>query len=107
MDAVQKLQENGIRVDLAQIAAIAQFYSVSEISVFGSSIRDDIRQESDIDLLITFREGSAVSLFDLMELEERLSKIFGRPVEIVEPGSLKNPIRRQAILATKQLLYAA
>ncbi len=51
--------------------------------------------------------GAEVSLFDLMELEGELSEAFGRPVDIVEPDAPTNPIRRQAILTAKQLLYAA
>ncbi len=107
MDVLQKLRKNGIPVDIERIAAIAEAYSVKEISVFGSSLRDDMTGESDIDLLVTFKEGAAVSLFDLMGLEEKLSQLFGRPVDIVEPDSLTNPIRRRAILSTKQRLYAA
>ena len=107
MDAAQRLRENGVRVDTAQIAAIARRFSVEEISVFGSSIRGDITDDSDIDLLITFTEKSEISLFDLMDLEQQLSDLFRRPVDIVEPAALKNPIRRREILSTKQRLYAA
>ena len=107
MDVVTKLEENGIRVDLERIASIAKAYSIEEISVFGSSMQVDISKDSDVDLLVTFEEKAEISLFDLMELEERLSEIFGRPVDVVEPAALTNPIRRRSILPTKQRLYAA
>jgi uncharacterized protein len=107
MDVLEKLKENGIPVDLERITAIARAYSIEEISVFGSSVRDDMTPESDIDLLVTFKNGAAISLFDLMELEEELSREFGHPVDIVEPDALTNPIRRRNILSTKQRLYAA
>lgn len=107
MDAVQRLQDNGIKVDAEQLTAIAQAYSVAEISIFGSSVRDDITDDSDIDLLVTFTPESTISLFDLIDLEQQLAQLFGRPVDIVEPASLKNPVRRHEILSTKQPLYAA
>jgi len=107
MSAVDKLRENGITIDLDSLGAIAASYSIVEIAVFGSSIRKDMDADSDVDLLITFSEDASISLFDLMDLEEQLSELFGRPVDIVEPGSLSNPIRRRAILSSKETLYAA
>ena len=106
MSAVDRLKENGIAFDLDALAAIANSYSIVEIAVFGSSITKDMDADSDVDLLITFSEEASVSLFDLMDLEERLSELFGRPVDIVEPDSLSNPIRRRAILSSKETLYA-
>lgn len=66
-----------------------------------------MNQESDIDLLVTFQDDAVISLFDLMDLEHQFSELFGRPVDIVEPQSLSNPIRRRAILSSKETLYAA
>ena len=63
--------------------------------------------DSDVDLLISFVNDAEVSLFDLMEIEERLQEIFGRPVDIVEPASLTNPVRRRNILGATERLYAA
>ena len=93
--------------DCNHCTAFAPAYSVAEISIFGSSVRDDITDDSDIDLLVTFTHESTISLFDLIDLEQQLAELFGRPVDIVEPASLKNPIRRHEILSTKQPLYAA
>lgn len=107
MTTVEKLRRNGISIDLGELQRVAREYQISEVSVFGSSIREDMSQESDVDLLITFAAGADVSLFDLMELEERFGEIFGRPVDIVEPDSLTNPVRRRSILANTERLYAA
>ena len=107
MDTVEILRANGIPVDLNSVREIALSYGVHEISVFGSALRDDFRPESDIELLVTFEPDAEVSLFDIMELEERFSGIFGRRVQIVEPESLKNPVRRRTILSTSAPLYAA
>jgi predicted nucleotidyltransferase len=107
MTTVEKLRRNGINVDLRELQRVAREYQISEISVFGSSIREDMSQDSDVDLLVRFDAEADVSLFDLMELEERFGEIFGRPVDIVEPESLTNSVRRRSILANTERLYAA
>jgi len=104
---VEKLRRNGIGIDLEELQKVARDYQVSEISVFGSSIRENMSQDSDVELLITFAAEADVSLFDVMEFEDRPREIFGRPVDIVEPDSLTNPVRRRSILASTERLYAA
>jgi predicted nucleotidyltransferase len=42
-----------------------------------------------------------------MELEKEFSEILNRKVDIVEKESLKNPIRRNKILSTREIIYAA
>jgi len=39
-------------------------------------------------------------------MEEELGGIFGRGVDLVEKAGLRNPFRRQAILNTRQVIYA-
>jgi len=107
MTTAEKLQRNGILVDFDRLTALAREYGIKEISVFGSSIREDMSTDSDVDLLISFVNDADVSLFDLMEIEERLQETFGRPVDIVEPASLTNPVRRRNILGATERLYAA
>lgn len=107
MDVVERLEQNGIRVDLSLVADIARRFGVAELSVFGSAIREDIRADSDVDVLVTFDPTANISLFDLMDLEVELTEAFGRSVDLVEAKSLTNPIRREAILASREPLYAA
>ena len=107
MTAFERLRQNGIEVNPQTLAVIARKYSIIEISVFGSSLGSRARNDSDVDLLVSFAPEAMISLFDLMDLENELSEAFQRPVDIVEPEALTNPIRRRNILSTKQLLYAA
>lgn len=67
----------------------------------------DMGQDSDVDLLVSFDPEVKVSLFDIMGLEVELEQLFMRPVDIVEPQALGNPIRRKNILASREPLYAA
>ena len=107
MSAIAKLQKNGINISIDRLASIARKYEVIEMDVFGSSIRADMQAKSDVDLLVSFAPEAKVSLFDIMDLETELEQLFGRAVDIVEPQALSNPIRRKAILNSKEPLYAA
>ena len=51
------------------LAAICARYGVTELSVFGSAARGELRDDSDIDLLAEFDEGRSVTLFTLTDLQ--------------------------------------
>ena len=105
MTASDKLEANGVQYDAHKLVETARKYSVTKISVFGSSLSDRMSADSDIDLLVDFSENSSVSLFDLIDLETELSSLFGRPVDVVERESLTNPVRRRTILSSIESLY--
>ena len=107
MSAAEKLRKNGINISMDMLGAIARKYEVTEIDVFGSSIRADMQAKSDVDLLVSFAPHAKVSLFDIMDLETELEQLFSRVVDIVEPQALTNPIRRKSILSSREPLYAA
>ena len=67
-------------------------------AVFGSAVRGEETDASDIDLLVRFAPGS--SLFDLLHLSDELERILGRPVDVVSEGGLKprdEHIRAEAV----------
>jgi hypothetical protein len=107
METLKKLLKNGISLTDNEIGDFCQRYKINELSVFGSSIRDDFNQNSDIDFLVSFSEDSEISLFDIIDLENELRKKLNREIDIVEKESLKNPIRKKTILETSEVLYAA
>lgn len=106
-EAFKLIRSKGFQISEQQLGEICANFSIRRIAVFGSILRKDFRADSDIDFLIEFNENAAISLFDLMELELRLARIFGRAVDIVESEALKNPIRRRSILNSCEILYAA
>lgn len=107
MTAVDKLRNNGIQIDVSELVSVARRFNITEISVFGSSIRDGVSAPHDVDLLVTFDLEATISLFDVMDLEAELSEVFHLPVDIVEPQALTNPIRRRNILSSVERIYAA
>ncbi|MDP8210731.1 MAG: nucleotidyltransferase domain-containing protein [Candidatus Stygibacter australis] len=79
---------------------------IQELALFGSVLRSDFNAHSDIDILVSFQKGAALSYFDLCDLQED-EKLFNRKIDLVEKGSLKNPYRRTEILKSARRIYAA
>jgi len=95
-----------IDIDRGKVADFSSRHDVAELAVFGSALRDDFGPHSDIDILVTFKPGARVTLFDLVEMADELSSLFGRPVDLVPKNGLKPRIRR-SILESSQVFYAA
>ena len=93
--------------------AIAEFcrrHYIRKLSLFGSVLRDDFRPDSDIDVLVSFSPDARMDLFDLVDMQDELSAIFGRGVDLVCREGIErsyNYIRKKAILSTAEVLYAA
>jgi predicted nucleotidyltransferase len=94
-------------IDLERIGEFCRRWKVTELALFGSVLRDDFRPDSDIDVLVTFEPEAPWTLWDLSRMRTDLKAIFGREVDLVEKKALRNPFRRQAILANQRVVYAA
>ncbi len=90
-----------------RIADFCRRWKITEMSVFGSVVREDFRPDSDIDVLVSFEAGAGWSLLDVVTIQEELAALLGRPVDLIEEAALRNPYRRAAILESKQIVYAA
>ena len=107
MNVFDKLQKNGILFDFNQIKKICDQYKIQELSIFGSSLREDFNKNSDIDILVSFKKEAEISLFDIIDIENKISSILDRKIDLIEKESLKNPIRKKNILNTIEVIYAA
>ena len=94
-----------IEIPKEKIADFCRKWKIVELSLFGSVLRDDFRPNSDVDLLVTFSPDAEWSLLDHMAMEEELSAIFRRKVDLVSRRAIErsqNYIRRKVILETAQ-----
>lgn len=66
-------------------------FKVKSISIFGSYLRSEQSEESDIDILVEFH--STIDLFEFIELENFLSEILGSKVDLVMKDTLKPRIK--------------
>lgn len=89
------------------ITRFCKKWDVVEFALFGSILRQDFSKKSDIDVLITFSNQKHPTLLELAQMQIELQETFGRPVDLVEKQSLKNPYRRSAILESAKVIYAA
>ncbi|MEW5817192.1 MAG: nucleotidyltransferase domain-containing protein [Spirochaetota bacterium] len=94
-------------IDDAVITSLARKYRIKELALFGSILRDDFNDRSDIDILVEFDPEVDYSLFDLMEIKEEFSKVLKRHVDLIEKAGLRNPYRKEKILRTARTIYAA
>ena len=99
-----------IPLDRGKITLFCQRWQIAELAFFGSVLRDDFHPDSDVDILVTFTPEAEWSLFDHAAMEEELSTILGRKVDLVSRRAIErssNWIRRKAILETAESYYAA
>jgi uncharacterized protein len=98
-----------IRITLPQkkIGDFCLKWKILEMALFGSVLSDEFHLDSDIDVLVSFKDDDGWGLFDFVDMIDELQDIFGRKVDLVEKDSLRNPFRRQAILAGNEVIYAA
>lgn len=90
-----------------KITDFCQHWKITEFAVFGSALRQDFNELSDIDLLVSFDGSAEITLLDLAQMQIELERLFGRPVDLVEKSALRNPYRRKEILKTAQVVYAS
>lgn len=70
-------------------------FKVKEIGIFGSYVKGEQKEESDLDILVEFE--SPVSLFEFMDMEEYLKKTLGVNVDLVSKKALKPRIGKHVL----------
>lgn len=88
---------------------VCRRHRVQRIELFGSATGPEFDPEhSDLDFLVTFQELGPDQYADAyFGLLEDLQAMLQRPVDLVVASSIQNPYFRQAVDATRTLIYAA
>lgn len=91
-----------------RLTALCHKYLVSRLDLFGSATTDGWRpDESDLDFVVAFKADPSQSLADrYLGLAEELEALFGRPVDLLTEGSIRNPYFRRGVDAARATLYA-
>ena len=87
-DVIQTLKAN---------LGLLKTFSVKSLSVFGSTVRGEAIDSSDVDLLVEFEDDAHIGLFQFIELKQSLEGILHCPVDLGTPDTLRSPIREQAL----------
>lgn len=93
------------RLPLDRLRALAAEYPIRELAVFGSVVRPEFSERSDVDFLVEFEPDAPVGFLVLAELQERLREAVGRPVDLVPKSGLK-PLLRAEVLRSARRVYA-
>lgn len=85
--------------------AFCQRHGVARLSLFGSVLRADFGPASDIDMLVEFRPGRVPGLA-FFRMQDELTGLFGRRVDLHTPASL-GPLIRDEVLAEARAIHVA
>ena len=100
---------HGIDLSSEALRAFCRKWMVRELCVFGSILRDDFRQDSDVDFLADFEEDAEWDLLDHMDMQDELSRIVGRGVDLLTRYSIEtseNPYLKKSILGSAEPIVA-
>lgn len=98
-----------IQQNLEKIIEICKNRKVRRLAVFGSATGDRFDPgKSDLDLLVEFEEMQpAEHAEQYFGLAEDLERLLSRPIELVEPGPIRNPFFRKSLEETQVEIYAS
>ena len=76
---------------------VKEKYGIKEIGIFGSYLRGEAKEGSDLDILVEFKPEAKISLLDFVELENYLSDLLRVKVDLVEKSALKPKIGKRIL----------
>ncbi|KAA6349283.1 hypothetical protein EZS27_003294 [termite gut metagenome] len=90
----------------SKIVSLCERYKVKKLYAFGSVLTDKFTNQSDIDLVVDFKEVDLKNYVDnYFDLQYSLEDVLGREVDLLEDKAIRNPILRKNIDNSKQLIY--
>lgn len=95
-----------IDIPAGEIAAFCRRHHIRSLSLFGSVLREDLRADSDADVLVEFEPDAQVGFIALSRMQRELAELLQRPVDLVPKEGLKPKIR-EAVLVSAEIVYAA
>ncbi len=92
-------------IDADALAALCQRHHIRRLALFGSVLGADFHAGSDVDVLVEFKQGH-VPGFAFIELQDQLTELLGRQVDLHTPGSLSRYFRDE-VMQQAEVQYAA
>jgi|ERR671915_117116 predicted nucleotidyltransferase len=90
-----------LKVAPGELADFCRRWHIAKLEVFGSLLRDDFNDASDIDFLVSFEPGKGPADMDWFEIKEELAQLVGRKVDVLDRRVVehsRNLYRRYHIL---------
>ena len=93
-----------IEIPHDRLAEVCRRHGIRWLALFGSVLRDDFRPESDVDVLVEFEAGHRYTYFTLARIEDELSRLLGRTVDLHVRKTL-HPFLRDKVLEQAEPVY--
>ena len=96
-----------VSIPIEEIKQFCQRWKIKEFYLFGSVLRNDFNENSDIDIIVKFFPNSNWS-WKILDMDDELEQIFGRKVDVINQEVIEednNWLRRKNILSTATLVY--
>ena len=96
-----------VSIPFEEIKKFCQRWKIKEFYLFGSVLRDDFNESSDIDVIVEFFPNSSWG-WKIIDMDDELEQIFGRKVDVLDKEAIEednNWLRRKNILSSATLIY--
>jgi predicted nucleotidyltransferase len=95
-----------VQIDRERLAELCRRHGIRRLALFGSALREDFGPHSDVDVLVEFEPGRPVGL-RFVAIQEELTELLGRKVDLNTPGFLSPHFRSRVLSAAVPLYEAA
>ncbi len=97
---------NIIEKNIDSLIVLCKHHRVKELYLFGSILTPDFNNDSDIDLLVQFDNVDILDYTDnYFDFKDKLEKLLGRDVDLLENQAIRNPIFRKILDRDKIIVY--
>jgi uncharacterized protein len=97
---------NIIEKNLDSLIILCKLYKVKELYLFGSILTPKFNKDSDVDMLVQFDNVDILEYADnYFDFKEKLEKLLGREVDLIENQAIRNPIFRKIVDRDKKIVY--
>jgi len=95
-----------IEKNIDSIINLCKQHKVKELYLFGSILTSKFNKDSDIDMLVQFDDIDILEYADnYFDFKEKLEKLLGREIDLLENQAIRNPIFRKILDRDKRIVY--
>jgi len=97
---------NIIDKNIDSLISLCKQHKVKELYLFGSILTTKFNKDSDIDMLVQFDNVDILEYADnYFDFKEKLEKLLGREIDLLENQAIRNPIFRKILDRDKKIVY--
>jgi predicted nucleotidyltransferase len=97
---------NVVDKNIDSLISLCKQHKVKELYLFGSILTTKFNKDSDIDMLVQFDNVDILEYADnYFDFKEKLEKLLGREIDLLENQAIRNPIFRKILDRDKKIVY--